>query len=453
MSMAKSPYLPHGLNAPIKMYGGPAELIQGDQSYAVECVLELRFSPRPHAHVAAQGNAGPLDLNETIDLHLPGDCERYTILPTLVHFGANAQTGISYELNGQITKCLPNEAMPAVECVRFHLLNFPDFSSPVSLSTGQRGPLTSTFGDWMLTIKDVGVSYDKRTEARRDRGYQVTHLGHLSRIDGQTISQADWADLEDFLYYSLSFCAGQRCPPMAVEGLGSNGATLWRDATLPRTDCARHHSHWLPRPHPNELHTLFGALWRRWTNEDQREATQRAFEWYWEAVDRSNTIETRLVLSQVALELLSWVIMVEESERLSMTGFKSLPAADRISLLANQLQVAPGLPVHFRELGNAARAYNWSSCPHAIAEIRNKIIHPEKKGRALVMALDWKVKYEATEWAVWLIELALLWLADYQGRYDSRVAEEGAGFPFVPWVTTLQSNTPSNLNHVEAEIK
>jgi hypothetical protein len=443
MDQLHSPYIAHAPGEPIAVFEGPADLVEGSRRYSVQASATVGFSPSPQTFISARGESGPaIEQDVSFEVQIPH--QEHPVTPSHVRIRWDGTAGTRFELDGQLQEPVKPATPIVLSSVRFHLLNFPDFWWVTGIHEGRVGPLELSFGEWLLTIEGVTDVQEKRKESRRSRSYLITHVAELKRSDGDCFTTSDWFELDPFFYYCLSLCAGLRCPPAVVDGLDANSNVVWRDVALGRLGHDRPHSHWFPRPYPTHVQDLIAGLWTRWGDADKREATERACEWYWEAVDRGSVIETRLVLAQVALELLSWVIMAEETERLSVGGFKSLPAADRMSLLANQLQVSPLVPAHFAELVSAAKANNWASAPQAIAEIRNRIIHPEKKGRTLVTALDWEVKYQATEWAVWLIELALLWVGGYNGRYDSRIAEENQSFPFVPWVDPTQAGAGPN---------
>jgi len=439
-------YIPHQPNAEISVYNGSATIISGSSTFAVQAEIKAVFSPSPKMLAFVSGASGPHGIfanpgspEAELKLRFDATKETYPVFARHEHHGWDKQKGTEYGAEFQILDQEYQSSSAQFESVVFGLLNFPDFWWKTGPSTGDIGPIKAEFGDWVLTIEDAIDTKETRKESERARSYLVTHISELKRKDARPFSPSDWRSIFEFLYTVLGFLSGKRTGPILAEGRDEAGNTVWRDQLLPRVGHDRHHSHWFPRPYPTQIDALIHAAWSRWQDPDQREALQRAVEWYWEAVDREITIETRLILAQVCLELLSWVVMVEEVNRLSADGFKKLTASDRIALLANQLQASPSIPAHFAELSRTAGQKQWTTAPQALAETRNKLIHPERRGRAIVSAIDWEAKYEITEWSVWLVELSILWLLSYQGIYDSRVAAPNHGFPNVTWVDPTQT--------------
>lgn len=437
--------IPHDPGSQIPVYEGPAEVISGTERYQVQVSTKAVFSPSPKLIATVSGQHGPgriirvadSEADPPVTLHVAATSETYGLSENSIHhrIGRKPEYRAEFQLIDQHYK----ESKVKLTAVVFCLANFPQFWWKTGISHGRMGPIVTTFGEWQLRIEGTDADDKIRSQSERGRSYLITHVCELRRVDGQPFKPTEWATVFEFLYTILGFLSGKRTGPLLAEGRDPDDLLVWRDQLVPRLGHDRHHSHWFPRPYPTDIGRMLSNAWTRWQDPDAREPLQRSVEWYWEAVDREITIETRLILSQVCLELLSWVIMVEEVERVSAGGFKSLPASDRISLLANQLCASQSIPAHFAALSKAASALNWTSVPQSLAEVRNKIIHPEKKGRSVVTELDWEVKYQATEWALWLVELAILWLLEYQGRYDSRIAPPNHAFPFVPWVDPIQA--------------
>lgn len=438
--MIDYPFVPHRPGEAIPVFQGEVQISFDGQTVPAHAETRAIFSPSPKLIAHVQAETGPVGGWENLALVVSTTNERYGVFQTSVQMGWTDTDGWDFRAEYVLVEQEYRASRAELKSVLFGLFNFPDFWWKNGLNPGERRPITIDFGDWTLSIEDR-VNAEVRTRSERERSYLLTTAAELSRKDCRAFAPAHWSEASEFLYTMLGFLAAKRAGPALAVGRDAAGQLTWRDQVMPRVDRDRHPSHWFPRPFPTHIPELMSSAWILWQDQDKREAVQRAIEWYWEAVDQEITIETRLVLAQVGLELLSWVIMVEDTARLSADGFKKLTAADRMALLANQLQASPAIPAHFRELAQtAATAPNaWVNAPQALAEIRNKIIHPERRGRAAVAALDWQTKYQITEWAIWLMELGILYLLGYKGRYDSRVAPDGHGFPFVPWIDPSQA--------------
>jgi hypothetical protein len=429
----------HSPGATFTTYRGKAVITDGKTEFPVRAESFIRFSPGAKAIVQVNGSEGPWGVltGEGCFISFPLTGERYGLTLSHGHIGSD---GFSAEFLFKQIDC--SNVKEDLHKIRFQLMNFPDFWWKTGVSKGVQRPIRAEFGPWQLSIQETGVTQEARNQSRKNRSFLFTHAATIKRKDGQSFLASDGQQVWEFLYHILGFCAGRRCPPCVARGYNRSGAIRWRDLSLGSAHHDGNHSHWFPRPYPSGFAQLLDCAWHRWQDPGLREATERAIEWYWECVDRELIIETRLILAQVAAELLSWVVMVDEGSRISANGFKPLPASDKIALLANQMSSSIAIPDSFTELARVAKSQNWSSTPQAFVELRNKIIHAEKKGRSLITGLEWQAKHQAAEWGVWLVELGILWLLGYQHRYDSRVAKPQAGFPYVPWVDPSQAGAP-----------
>jgi len=442
--LTDSPHLPHQPGEEIRLGEDRGLLVTLQERIQAEFSSKVVFSPGPHSVVSAtsSGRAYSADSGWVSGIQINATNEAYEVLTRSIRVASKRDGTTTYTAEFSVQRSGPPPRPPAFKTVRFHLVNFPRFWWKAGAASGDIRPISATFGPWHLILYDGNVKEEIRRESANSKSYVVTHIGTLQRTDRAAFGPAEWEPVSEFLYWHLALCAGLRCGPFLVEGLNRNRRVVWRDMAVPTLGRDRHHLHWFPRPYPTHISSLFASAWSRWQDEDLREAITLSVGWFLEARDSGAAIHTRLILSQVALELLSWVIMVEMGGHVSASGFKCLPASDRIALLANQLRASPAIPSTYSDLLAEAAARNWISAPQALTEIRNRIIHPEKKSRGVMTTLDWRVIYQAAEWGCWLVELGILSLLGYEGRYDSRVAESGAGFPFVPWIDPIQGPAP-----------
>ena len=55
-----------------------------------------------------------------------------------------------------------------------------------------------------------------------------------------------------------------------------------------------------------------------------------------------------------------------------------------------------------------------------IVQIRNAIIHSQEEKRRKLTKIHYRIKYEAQQLAVWYIELSLLYIFRFKGKYFNR---------------------------------
>lgn len=437
-STIQYPFVPHRCGEPIEVFNGRGDLQSGADVFPVDVRSEARFAPGPKVIAHVEGEDGPWGLGDhNVTLQITPD-ERYCAIAQRTQLGSLDEAARAFEAEYILQEQDVSRSDARLTRAAFGLLNFPAFWWKTGIFSGEERPIVSEFAEWKLTIEGASDSQDEE-QSERQRSYLITHVAELRQTSAEAFSTRQWPDVCRFLYFLLGFMAGKRTGPALAIGWDTGGNAVWRDQTIPRIGNARHHSHWFPRPYPTHVGDLLANAWRMREDNDKYEALILAISWYWEVADREISIEPRLSLAQVGLELLAWVIMVEDESRLSPDGFEKLPAADKIALLANQLQASQSIPEHFEVLARASKENIWLTAPQALVQIRNKIIHPKRRSRETVTSLDWQAKHQVTEWAVWLMELGILYLLGYKGRYDSRVAPPNHGFPYVPWVDPAQT--------------
>lgn len=138
-----------------------------------------------------------------------------------------------------------------------------------------------------------------------------------------------------------------------------------------------------------------------------------------------------IILAQAALEKLAWVYLVEHAQVVTARQFRSCPASKRIAELLNQMNIPIKISAKSRILRRNAKRHGWADGPRALTEVRNELVHTEKK----YLVSREKPFFEAWSLAQRYIELVILRLANYRGQYTDRIAAEWAGQTTkVPWV-------------------
>ena len=157
-----------------------------------------------------------------------------------------------------------------------------------------------------------------------------------------------------------------------------------------------------------------------------KETAVRAIEWYLES--NESPPHVGLILTQAALERLSY-----EALGRKRYGKKDIEKA---------LKDIPGMesfisiPSGSKELVSLAK---WQSAPHALADLRNDLVHPESS----LAGVSTLVYHEAWNLGQWYIEMMLLNKLGYQGPYVNRLAsryQAGDAILTVPWIIESQDS-------------
>jgi len=168
----------------------------------------------------------------------------------------------------------------------------------------------------------------------------------------------------------------------------------------------------------------------RWDDENWREALREIIYWYLNANYSPRGIDAGIILTQAAIERLSYEYAVKDKKLIEAKGFKDLRASDKFRLLFSSLDISIDIPTTVPELKKLAKRFNWLDAPHAMTEVRNTLVHPEHKQRGQFRSAI----YETWNLGLWYLELSLLRICGYSGTYSNRLVSEWVGqVEDVPW--------------------
>ena len=326
-----------------------------------------------------------------------------------------------------------------IKTVKFHLFDFPDFLSV------KRGEAEKRYGerrrinamklecpDFSVSIKSPFESKEIQQDPKKERKPRMTHVGVLTRPDGSAFTGADAEKYLRQLGELLAFAKGKHSVPVCAGGYDAQEAKVWDCWSSPRLEFDWTDS-WLDRHHPECLEILFPLFIEKMNNEIWQKPLHEAVYWYLKANNSFNGIDSGIILIQAALECLSFTFLVNAREMISSEGYKKLRASDKLKLLFRTLNIPISIPDECEDIHNLVASSSnikWENFPHAFTEIRNSLVHPEKKNRDHMT----KVYYDAWKCGLWCLEMVILGICEYNGKYSNRLKERWVGtVESVPW--------------------
>lgn len=427
-------------NSPIELYRGEANLDVDGHVASKEATVCLEWLPRPHIQMTVL-DYDPLDsFGKSMDVSLRGRPNHIRVFWTSVtpRFFPN---GPGPRSAGKVTDAgLSSDEN--VARIQFHLANGPEFkgepirdTSGDCLYTGR-----ATFGDeyWRIVIDCLceQIKHNWRKRLTTSAGYAITHVGILERTDGTSFPVGDAHAVLDTLGWLLSFCCGGWAYPILLVGLNNEGDALCEEWRCHLVSPMRERRIWFDRD-AREGFDIFGAMHEKRSNEQWREPIDSALLWYLTCnqVDEA-AVRGAIVLQQAALELLAWTLLVEDQEVLSEDGARKSPAFDRIRRLLSFCGISHEIPSTLSDLTAVAKELNWADGPAATTGIRNALVHSSAEKRARIRSVGPKSRFEAWALGQWYLELVLLRLFGYEGRYANRLHHDvwrGEDVELVPW--------------------
>jgi hypothetical protein len=304
----------------------------------------------------------------------------------------------------------------------FHLFNFVDLLGSRH-SVQQNGTTMHRIehvdlrcDQWHVELKSLTSTQEEIKNLKEEGGYRLTHVGGITRADNALFSGKDAQECLRALRFFLSFAKGGWCEPICVVGFDESGNRVWESWSSPMDPWHAPLS-WFDPHTDSQLTTLFPTFMKKWGNGDWREALEEVIYWYLNANFPHRGIDASIILTQAAIERLSYEYAVKDKSLLLLNGFKDLWASDKFRLLFSSLRIPLEIPKETPEIAKFAKDFNWLDAPHALTEIRNSLIHPEHKRRGQLNS----VYYEAWNLGLWYLAMGLLAVCDYAETYGNRL--------------------------------
>jgi hypothetical protein len=171
-----------------------------------------------------------------------------------------------------------------------------------------------------------------------------------------------------------------------------------------------------------------------------------AVTWLIEASRQSGGTEGAIAFGQIPLEMLAWLVFVDDRTIVDADEFDRLSAASKLQMLLSHCGIPFEVPPGLSTLAKIATEQQKKSGkdvtgPQLVTKVRNTIIHPNEKNRRLLV--EWEdaysvkigeIRWETQQLFKWYITLVLLSLIGYSGKYTNRLVPCGIGeVEDVPW--------------------
>ncbi len=310
--------------------------------------------------------------------------------------------------------------------VLFHVVNFHDFRGrPPSILKQENGDkiyiqrLVFKAENWKITLDQVANTSTNINYLKLHGGFAITHVGKLEKIDGQIFTGEEARDFLKKFTYFLSFARGFRIPILFLIGYDIQEKEIWEYWEESNANLWKNVNSWCPKGSECELKKAFPGFLRWWQNWEGSART--ALDWYLEA-NYNSLCEQRIILVQVALELIVWVIFVEKDKTISNTRFSNLRASDKLRQLFSRFSIPleiPGSSTFLNDLRQFASNSNWEDGAHTLTEMRNALVHPKTNKRNHVYDAAGDAKIGAGYLGIWYLELTLLAIFKYDGLYQN----------------------------------
>lgn len=427
-------------NSSILLHTKSAAIRIGNQTYSGKADMRMDLAPRANIYLYGYFNNVP----ESIPFKILFGQEKIS----LFNFDGHEIKGFHSGITGQcetremnvkwhpsiepLTGIVGNE-FSQIRRVIFHLFNFQDIWNIQENRVSTSFYLNSD--EWEITLDQTSQSQDNFKKMKSEGGCHLTHIGCIKRKDGMTFSGCIAADMLMMLRFFLSFSNGNWCEPICPVGFDQAGIRIWESWSSPR-DYRHFSSSWFDPHHSSQLQELFPGFADKWKDMNWRETLRGIIYWYINANNgQPIATDAGIILTQAAIERLSYEYAVEAQRLVTDDGFKKLWASDEFRLLFSSLGIPLDIPEQTPMLKKLAKdkKINWIDAPHALTEVRNSLVHPAHKVRHKIEPIC----YEAWNLGLWYLELSILRICGYSGKYSNRLVND-------KWVGTIE-DVPWNV--------
>ncbi|RDY28386.1 hypothetical protein CHL78_005655 [Romboutsia weinsteinii] len=422
-----SEYLTYNIDEDIIIYDGKF-CIYLDKKY--KCIGKMIYKMTPPMSIDFKAE---IILSEEIDEHLALDyddaiLEVYGYKPISISINHINDSSIEGYINDNHVK----SKNTCVEYLDFHIINLDKLPGKLIKQEDKlfAGRLEFELNDFIITI-DKRYDYRKELseELRSISGTIITHIGRIQRKDKRPFKTNNINKYLDRISSSLSFMCGRYVDICLAKGYinDTNVYRLWRENVITPFKFVPTWCDTLSNYH--NIEKYLSLMCKKLEDAYYGEAIKHVIDWYIESLGNA-TIENNIISIQIALETLSYVVLVEQHKILNDEEFDVNNSSKNIRMLLDICNIPYGKDE--LNIFDESIKSRFIDGVDITVYFRNKIVHPSRKGYRAILELEdmWNIIQIGTKY----IELVILSIIGYKGEYSNRLKNRCYGeVEVVPW--------------------
>lgn len=337
-----------------------------------------------------------------------------------------------FNIDGYINDNYIKSKNSFVDYVDFHIVNLDKFPGVLIKHVDKLFA-----GRMQFDINEYTVIIDKRYDYRKElkeslkskSGSIITHIARIQRKDLKSFKTNNIIDFLDRISIALSFMCGRYIGICTAKGYkdSNNVYRLWRENIITPykfvptwTDTISNH---------HNIEKYMSLMCKKLEDRYCGYVIKNVIDWYIESLG-DITIENNIISIQIALETLSYMMLVEQEELLDNDEFDLNSAAKNIKMALKLCKIPYGLEeLELFDDWIKSRFYDGVDL---VIYFRNKIVHPTRRDNRARLSIEdmWNIIQIGTRY----VELMLLSFIGYKGEYSNRLKERCFGeIDVVPW--------------------
>lgn len=429
-----SDYFEYGIDESISIYEGKF-CIYLDKKY--KCSGKIFYKMTPPISINFKAEILSVE-DEDIDLALDYDdaiLEVYGYKPISITINAISD----FKVEGYTNDSYIKSKNAYVDYVDFNIVNLDKLPGKLIKYEDKvfAGRIQFDINDFTITIDK---RYDYRKELKEDlkskSGSIITHVGRITKKDNTLFKTRNINNILDRISTSLSFMCGRYVDICVAKGYRENINVyrLWRENIITPFKFVPTWTDTLSNYH--NIEKYMSIMCKKLEDGYYGPAIKNVVDWYIESLGNV-TMENNIISIQVALEALSYVVLVEQNKIMYDEEFDRNLASKNIRILMDICKIQYGKDELY--LFDSSIRNKFDDGIDLVIYFRNKIVHPSRKGyRAMLEVEDmWNIIQIGTRY----IELVVLSLIGYRGEYSNRLKDRWYGeVDVVPWSQVYQEN-------------
>lgn len=234
------------------------------------------------------------------------------------------------------------------------------------------GRLTSTVVDHKVIIDAL-----QSESTLRNAVYEPTHVASCEFVKPTNLESIEQVGSHLFRVLSLMKCRWVGLiGPWIYDSTGKLVATRLSVTKTMRNGGA---ISWYHKMMCSSFNDFYKSMYCAFQDKIRGPALRTASHWLVESEQCAGGVEGAIILQQSALECLAWLEIVLVRKLCSESGFKSLPASDKIRWLLSLNDISCDIPNKSTSISAYAKAFNLANLAEVLADVRNALVHAEPK--------------------------------------------------------------------------
>jgi hypothetical protein len=237
----------------------------------------------------------------------------------------------------------------------------------------------SYLGRLESTVDDHKIVIDALQSDQTPRGvvYEQTHVASCEFVEPANFESIEQVGSHLFRVLSL-----MKCRWVGLLGpwiYDSSGKLIETRLSVTKTMRNGGAISWYHKMMHSSFNDFYKSMYYSFQDKTRGPALQTASHWLVESEQCAGGVEGAIILQQSALECLAWLEIVLVRKLCSESGFKSLPASDKIRWLLSLNKISCDIPQKSAAISAYAKAFNLANLVEVLADVRNALVHAEPK--------------------------------------------------------------------------